>query len=336
MNDHMATLGAFAPAPEPPLGNRVSVIVPSKNRRRRLARTLATLRAQTIADIEIIVSDDGSTDGTADAIRELGDSRVRVVRAEESTGVTGARNRGIAVATGDWIAVCDDDDLWPPTKLASQLESMREMGTGWSFVNVALVDDDLTYLGTQTGRSGDLRSVIGYGNVVAGGCSTVLAARSWIDTVGVFDPTFQHFADWDMWTRLSRVGPVAVPTDERSLYVQHGTMMSMDQSGMVAELALFRSKHEDLRTAGTQGLERVDQWIIGRMRAAGKRGAATSHALRFGTPRDLATWRSVAATWLTPAERSGPGGDRSGGIGPEAAAAIAAVRPIIAGHRVDP
>lgn len=320
--------GSFPPSPPLPVGNRVTIVIPSKNRRRRLVRTLATIRAQTHQDLEIIVSDDGSTDGTAETVRTIDDDRVRVIRSATSTGVTAARNRGLEAAMGDWVAVCDDDDLWPPTKIGAQLEEMRRTGTGWACVNVALVDDNLAYLGSQVGVPGDLRDRIGEGNAIPGGCSTVLAARSWFDAAGHFDVTFGHFADWDMWTRLARIGPVALPESERSLYVQHGTMMSGDQSGMTTELALFRQKHADLRAAAPTGLERVDHWIIGRMRAAGRRIPATTHALKFGALKDPGTWRSVASTWMPRRQAL------SVGPPPEAAAAIASVKPVIADHRV--
>ena len=100
----------------------VSVIVPAYQAELTLSSTLATARAQTLREIEIIVVDDGSTDRTAQqaAAAAAVDPRVRVLR-QENTGVAAARNAGISAARGRWIAPLDADDIWHPTKLNRQL-----------------------------------------------------------------------------------------------------------------------------------------------------------------------------------------------------------------------
>jgi len=98
----------------------VSVVVPSHNRARLLRRTLRSILAQHLTDLEVVLVDDGSTDETPQ-ITNGADPRIVVIRNQEPGGVSAARNRGIAAARGEWIAFCDDDDLWSPDKLSRQL-----------------------------------------------------------------------------------------------------------------------------------------------------------------------------------------------------------------------
>src|SRR5918995_1163359 len=108
----------------------VTVVVPTRNRPRLLQRTLQSILAQqALADLEVIVVDDGSWPNGAP--EPATDARVRVVRHQTRAGVAAARNRGIALARGRWIAFCDDDDVWAPDKLVRQLEVARTTGASW-------------------------------------------------------------------------------------------------------------------------------------------------------------------------------------------------------------
>ena len=97
----------------------VSCIVPAFNSERYLSKTLDSILAQTWRPIEVIVVDDGSTDGTADVIAHYG-SQVSNIR-QANAGPSAARNRGIDAATGEFVAFLDSDDLWHPEKLTLQM-----------------------------------------------------------------------------------------------------------------------------------------------------------------------------------------------------------------------
>ncbi len=97
----------------------VSVVIPTHNAAAFLAEAVASIRAQTRPVDEILVVDDGSTDGTAGVIAAMG-GNVRAVR-QERAGAGAARNRGAELARGSWLAFLDADDLWVPGKLACQL-----------------------------------------------------------------------------------------------------------------------------------------------------------------------------------------------------------------------
>ncbi|MEF8723085.1 MAG: glycosyltransferase family A protein [Candidatus Accumulibacter delftensis] len=105
-------------------GFRVSCIIPTCNRRERLSGAIASVIAQTVPVNEIIVIDDGSTDGTFDMLqalgREVGQVRIAVLR-QENRGPAAARNAGLRIASGDLVAFLDDDDVWHPEKTARQL-----------------------------------------------------------------------------------------------------------------------------------------------------------------------------------------------------------------------
>ncbi|HEX6207479.1 MAG TPA: glycosyltransferase family 2 protein, partial [Actinomycetota bacterium] len=104
----------------------ISAIVPTHNRAGLLTTTLRTVLWQRDVSLEVVVVDDGSSDATADLVEGLGDPRVRLVRHDAPRGVSTARNRGASEARGDWLAFCDDDDLWAPDKLARQLAAARD------------------------------------------------------------------------------------------------------------------------------------------------------------------------------------------------------------------
>jgi glycosyltransferase involved in cell wall biosynthesis len=108
---------------------RISAIIPTYNRRAHTFRAIDSVLAQTLPVEEIIVVDDGSTDGTAEAIRSHYGSRV-VVLTQENAGVSAARNRGIRAAHGKWLAFLDSDDVWLPEKLARQAEALSVLGSG--------------------------------------------------------------------------------------------------------------------------------------------------------------------------------------------------------------
>lgn len=102
----------------------VSVIIPTYNRRAMVLEAIDSVLAQSFRDFELIVIDDGSTDGTDQQISQLTDDRIRVQSIKHS-GPAAARNHGVALARAPTIAFLDSDDLWAPTKLARQLDFMR-------------------------------------------------------------------------------------------------------------------------------------------------------------------------------------------------------------------
>jgi len=106
---------------------KVSAIIPTYNRRTRVLRAIDSVLAQTVPVDEIIVVDDGSTDGTVDAIHTQYGSQVTVVR-QENGGVSVARTRAVEEARGEWVAFLDSDDVWLPTKMERQWDALATLG----------------------------------------------------------------------------------------------------------------------------------------------------------------------------------------------------------------
>ena len=106
---------------------KVSVVIPTRNRPRLLARAVASVMAQTMKDLEIIVVIDGPDRSTEMALDELNEGCVRVIQSPRQAGPSNARNVGSDAAGGEWVAFLDDDE-WCPEKLARQLEMAATAG----------------------------------------------------------------------------------------------------------------------------------------------------------------------------------------------------------------
>ncbi len=184
---------------------KVSIIIPVYNAMKYLSETLETVVRQTFRDFELIIVNDGSSDGIEGWATQLTDPRFKLI-SQENRGASAARNTGLAHAQGDYIAFLDADDLWEPTKLAKQiavLDANAEVGLVYTWV--ALTDEQ----GKLTGRvfkndvEGNIWGQLTERNLVECG-SVAMVRRSCFETVGVFDCNLQSFVeDWDMWLRIA-------------------------------------------------------------------------------------------------------------------------------------
>jgi len=113
---------------------KVSVIIPTYNRAKFVTKAIDSVLAQTYKDYEIIVIDDGSTDNTQEVLQPYMDKIT--YKYQENAGVSAARNTGIRVASGQWIAFLDSDDIWLPDKLASQIRCVNRTHAKVCFTNV--------------------------------------------------------------------------------------------------------------------------------------------------------------------------------------------------------
>ncbi|WP_175471619.1 glycosyltransferase family 2 protein [Geodermatophilus telluris] len=223
----------------------MTVVIPTRDRRRLLMRTLTSVLAQVDVPLHVLVVDDGSTDGTADAVDALHSPAVSLVRHEQSLGVSRARNSGLADADTPFVAFTDDDDLWAPTKLRDQLAGLDSFPAArWSCTDAVHIDGRLhviTY--AEAPPSGDVAAVMTRRMAVPGGGSGVLVRTSLARCVGGFDPDFSILADWDFYLRLALCSPVAAVHAPLVGYYVHADSMYHDPLGLADELDRLRQKY---------------------------------------------------------------------------------------------
>jgi glycosyltransferase involved in cell wall biosynthesis len=187
-----------------------------------LREAIGSVVAQTFADWELVVVDDGSHEDLA-WVRSV-DPRVSLVR-QGNQGVSAARNRGIAVSRGRFIAFLDQDDRWRPTKLERQVELLRA-GSVFCHTAFDLIDDKGSRIGPGWGGKSS------YLDMLAHRCAILLSSsmvdRTVLQRVGLFDPAFSLCQDTDFFLRLTRSYEASyVPTVEAD-YRKHAGNRSRD------------------------------------------------------------------------------------------------------------
>lgn len=182
---------------------RVSVVIPTFNCERFIGRTVNSALRQTYRDFEIIVVDDGSTDGTQAMLAAYGKALHYIRQANQ--GASAARNAALSGATGEYVAYLDADDLWHPDKLARQVEYLdANPSCGFVHTEVAVIDEQDSVLyarfNQETGRTVPqgkcLREILQRSHIQT---LTVLERRSAFDRAGKFDlrlPVAQDYLHW--------------------------------------------------------------------------------------------------------------------------------------------
>jgi glycosyltransferase involved in cell wall biosynthesis len=254
---------------------RVSVVVPTRNRRELLLRTLGSVLAQEGVELSVVVVDEASSDGTGAALAALDDPRVSVVRHETARGVAAARNAGLEAVATEWVAFVDDDDVWAPGKLAAQLEALAASPEcEWSCTGAVVVDGTLGIVGAEAvpGAGGLVERLLTY-NAIPGGGSSVVTRTDAARALGGFDPKLRVVADWDLWIRLAQRSPLAVVNRPLVGYLRHADSMSRQLEELRHELEHVAAKYEGVRVE--VGLEfpweRWLLWAAAMHRRAGRR-----------------------------------------------------------------
>ncbi|MCW2540929.1 MAG: hypothetical protein JWN95_2654 [Frankiales bacterium] len=275
----------------------VTAIIPTHNRRELLARTLHSVLAQKDVDLRVIVVDDGGSDGSEASIAALDDDRVTYLRHSQPRGVSAARNTGIAAATTTWLAFVDDDDLWSPVKVRSQLEALRaDPSAGWSCTGSVNIDPDTRPLGWfQPPTEPDIGSTLLTRNVIPGGGSGVLVSRELTVAAGGFDEALSNLADWDFYIRIGLRSRVASVDRPHLGYYIHPQGMAHDVPRSVREYHYVDVKYGVERRAHGVELERIG-WLVylsGMAYRGGRRWTGMRmHAELVGRHR---RWRSLRA-----------------------------------------
>jgi glycosyltransferase involved in cell wall biosynthesis len=276
--------------------NGVSVVIPTHNRPDLMVVTLRAVLNQRDVDFEVIVVDDGSDI----PVVVPQDFRVRVVRHASSRGVAAARNRGIEVASKRWLAFTDDDDIWAPDKLHSQLVALAGTpGARWSAGGAVQVDHDLNIFDSnRPPATGDVAAQLLRSNPIPGGASGVVADADLVRRLGGFDERLSMCADYDLWIGLGLAAPMAAVHRPLLAYRVHEGGMSRSLENIRRELRIIEEKYTDERSArGVVVADEIQLWIGDRHQRSGRRIAAAHAYLRaastVGRPR--AAGRAVEA-----------------------------------------
>ena len=227
----------------------VSVIIPNYNYGRFLAECVQSVLEQTHKNIEIVVVDDGSSDGSAAVAAGFGDRVTLIV--QENSGVGAARNRGAAEARGDFFAFLDADDLWFPKKVERQLEHLDGRPQS-GFVTCGMEEIDLAgnvirkMLEGQEGNCS--KALLRHEEVVVGPGSTLMVERGLFETVGGFDTDREmHPAeDWEFSYRIAKKTAISFVPEALVRYRNHGGnghlfVPKMERGLMLAYDKVFRN-----------------------------------------------------------------------------------------------
>ena len=297
-----------APAPS------VSVVIPVYNRAATIRAAIESVLRQTYADFELIVVDDGSTDGTRSLVAAIEDPRLRLIPTPRNMGASAARNLGTREARAPWVAFQDSDDEWLPCKLEKQMARLLAPGAGFvaAYCGMLVIG---TPEGGADGRAG--RPRIAYVprpevRVVEGDILTTLLQTSIVSTqtlvvrregmlaIGGFDESFRALIDRECLLRLAQLGPIACVDEplvlqrfsENSI-TRDTELRARSKTRMVEKHQALLARHPrllaDLHYSIARDLGRVGQ------RADARAALARARALR---PLDPRIWAMTLALSL--------------------------------------
>ena len=235
----------------------VSVIVPSHNYLRYIGRCLESVLTQDYPNIEIIVVDDGSTDGTVEYLDGLG-SAIKVFQ-QENQGVSVARNRGLLESKGEFIAFLDADDFWDISKISKQMSMVLSSNVDLVYSGVNLVaPDGITVTGTLAPEYyGDCATYFRrYPTkaIVTLGTSNALFRKTILALSGILDSQLSISADWDFFRRYCDYGRVAILNEQLTFYRQHPENMSTYSNSFI------RDTIRSVRKMLTDDIYRSSRW----------------------------------------------------------------------------
>lgn len=268
---------------------KVSIIIPAYNALPYLPQTVESALEQTFEDFELLIVNDGSTDGFRDWATCLNDKRIRIIH-QDNQGLGAARNTGIKQAKGQYLAFLDADDLWLPTKLNEQIAELD------TYPEIGLTHTSVSYIDAQgnklrndiraNGRGNVWRHVVAYNSYYLVLCgSTPLIRRECFDKVGMFSTELSFSQDWEMWIRIAHHYNFSTIQKPLVLYRQHGKNMSKSYTSALQSFHkiiedTFSTVEPTLAYLKREAYGRVYMMMAWRAYRAGDHRAARNFQLR--------------------------------------------------------
>lgn len=186
----------------------VSVIMPSYNASRFIEQAIDSVLQQSYQSIELIIIDDCSTDNSKEIIKELAEKhpKIKPVYLQENSGAAVARNKGIELAVGKYIAFLDTDDVWLPNKIEKQVEFMKDNNLPFCHSNYQLIDTE----GHITERKGKFKNPLTYSDMLKSNFIGCLTAIYDSDILGkMYMPLIRKRQDYGLWLNILKKVDVA-------------------------------------------------------------------------------------------------------------------------------
>jgi glycosyltransferase involved in cell wall biosynthesis len=231
----------------------VTVIIPTYNRAHLLSRAIRSVLCQTFQEWELIIVDDGSVDNTEEIVKGFSDPRVRYIRHQANRGESAARNTGIQMARGKYIAFLDSDDEWLPEKLEKQLKIFENSDdeVGVVYTGAVFIDDETGKQRIKKPRAKGWIFIEELAFNPVGSPSRVMVKRECFDKCGGFDEKML-LPDWDMWIRLAEQYKFDYVEDPLVRYFEHRGSVSAQADRLIAGYKRLWAKY---------GIERRERWI---------------------------------------------------------------------------
>lgn len=282
--------------------SRVSVVIPAFNAEAHIVETIESVLAQTVADLDVIVVDDGSKDGTRERVTRFG-APVKLITQQQG-GAAKARNAGVAATDSEWLAFLDADDTWLPDKLEQQFAAASRSGAPLLFTDRI----NIGARGPLPERQSDIQPLVDgeifepllLGNFIT--TSSVLLRRDVFESAGRFseDPLLPPAEDWDLWLRVAQSHRAAACEAALVRYRHHLTGASRNVERMnrarrlVVERALRLPRGEALPAQRKRQIW-SHTWATNGWDAArhGKRGKALGYYMR-----SLVAWPARKESYL--------------------------------------
>lgn len=235
----------------------VSVVIPTYNRSHALSKALLSVLGQTYQDFEIIVVDDASHDDTELTIKQFqkNEGRIQYIKHNQNKGAAEARNTGINLARGEYIAFLDSDDEWKKEKLERQLEFMQgstdyqvdreiDQKSKGSLLSCTgfilhLLDDNKTIVQSLTRHKNINESILNGCDLSPG--STMMVQKGVFDRVGTFDSQLKRLEDWDWLLRYREFGKIGLLKDPLTVVYN---VRGKEGKNLEDSIKIFIKKHD--------------------------------------------------------------------------------------------